>query len=82
MTAFRYSPTRMPSSHDDRLGSALDDTRLSTHRGGQDVQVSDIKARANVNDNSASQLTTGTNTITEGAFGHVSGHARTPLRSR
>jgi hypothetical protein len=58
---------------DDRLGSALSDNRLSVQRGGQDAQLSEIKAKSTVSDNSAHHLTTGTNTITEGAFGQMSG---------
>ncbi len=55
------------------LGSALSDTRLSAQRGGQDTQLSDIKAKSVVSDNSANHLTTGNNTITESAFGHTAG---------
>jgi hypothetical protein len=58
---------------DDRLGSALSDNRLSAQRGGQDAQLGEIKAKSTVSDNSAHHLTTGTNTITEGAFGHING---------
>ena len=58
---------------DDRLGSALSDNRLSAQRGGQDAQLSEIKAKSTVSDNSAHHLTTGNNTVTEGAFGQMSG---------
>jgi hypothetical protein len=67
------SETTVPPRADDRLGSALSDNRLSAQRGGQDAQLSEIKAKSTVSENSAHHLTTGTNTITEGAFGHVSG---------
>jgi len=67
------SATTAAPRADDRLGSALSDNRLSAQRGGQDAQLSEIKAKSTVTDNSAHHLTTGTNTITEGAFGHVSG---------
>ena len=67
------SETTVPPRGDDRLGSALSDNRLSAQRGGQDAQLSEIKAKSTVSENSAHHLTTGTNTITEGAFGHVSG---------
>jgi len=71
--AIAASAATATPSVDDRLGSALSDTRLSAQRGGQDAQLSEIKAKSTVTDNSAHHLTTGTNTITEGAFGHVSG---------
>jgi hypothetical protein len=58
---------------DDRLGSALGDARLAAQRGGQGVQLSEIKARSIVSENTAHHLTTGNNTITESAFGHTSG---------
>ena len=63
----------VPPLADDRLGSALSDNRLSAQRGGQDAQLGEIKAKSTVSDNSAHHLTTGTNTITEGAFGHING---------
>ena len=58
---------------DDRLGSALGDTRLDAQRGGQGVQLSEIKAKSLVSENTAHHLTTGNNTITESAFGQASG---------
>ena len=67
------SATTVAPRADDRLGSALSDNRLSAQRGGQDAQLSEIKAKSTVTDNSAHHLTTGTNSITEGAFGNVSG---------
>jgi hypothetical protein len=67
------SATAVAPLADDRLGSALGDHRLSAQRGGQEVQLSDIKARSVVSENSAHHLTTGNNTVTQGAFGHTSG---------
>ena len=67
------SETAVPPRADDRLGSALSDNRLSAQRGGQDAQLSEIKAKSTVSDNSAHHLTTGNNTVTEGAFGQMSG---------
>jgi hypothetical protein len=71
------SPSAAPSAAaprpDDGLGSALGDTRLAGQRGGQGVQLSDIKARSVVSENTAHHLTTGNNTITESAFGQASG---------
>jgi hypothetical protein len=67
------SATTVPPRDDDRLGSALSDNRLSAQRGGQDAQLGEIKARSVVTDNTAHHLTTGTNTITDGAFSQTSG---------
>jgi hypothetical protein len=45
---------------------------LDAHRGG-DSQVNENRLRANLGDNSASNLTTGMNAITDGSFGQASG---------
>ena len=68
-----FVSTTVAPHADDRLGSALSDNRLSAQRGGQDAQLSEIKAKSTVTDNSAHHLTTGTNSISDGAFGQMSG---------
>jgi hypothetical protein len=67
------SATTVAPLADDRLGSVLSDHRLSAQRGGREVQLSEINAKSVVSENSAHHLTTGNNTVTEGAFGHTSG---------
>lgn len=55
-----------------RLGAPVSDTALDSNRGG-DVLVNDSRLRATLGDNSASNLTTGMNAISEGSFGQASG---------
>ena len=52
----------------------LDSRALAKHRGGSDAQViNDMKLSGVVSDNRASNLTTGNNVITDGAFAGVNG---------
>ena len=52
----------------------LDSSALAKHRGGSDAQViNDMKLSGVVSDNRASNLTTGNNAITDGAFAGLSG---------
>ena len=50
---------------------AVDD--LSTLRGGTDTTVDEIRVRGTTSNNVADHVQTGTNTITDGAFGQMSG---------
>ncbi|QGZ43367.1 hypothetical protein GO485_28165 [Pseudoduganella flava] len=56
---------------------ALDDTRLATLRGGTDTPWSapwsDMKLNGTVDHNTASQIVTGANIVTDGAFSNASG---------
>lgn len=61
------------STSDPLFGSPIDKTRLETQRGGQDLIVNDQKLKATVSENSASNLNTGNNIITEGALAGASG---------
>ena len=55
-------------------GKILDQKALATQRGGTDPGVlNDMKLNGVVSDNRASNLTTGNNAITDGAFTGVSG---------
>lgn len=53
--------------------AALDEAALSGQRGGTDAHLSKIVASGSVNDVWASDLTTGHNIITEGAFTNAAG---------
>lgn len=52
---------------------ALDEAALVDQRGGTDSHLSQIVARGSVSDVWASDLVTGHNIITEGAFAHTAG---------
>lgn len=55
------------------LGKPLSLTELDKHRGGQDTVVNDMKLNGVVTNNSAFNLTTGTNSVSQGAFANASG---------
>jgi hypothetical protein len=61
------------AAHDPVFGSPLKNARLEAQRGGQDLVVNDQKLKATVTDNVASNLTTGNNVISEGAFAGTNG---------
>jgi hypothetical protein len=52
----------------------LDEEALAAHRGGQqDAFIADMRSRASISQTSTSDLATGANTITDGAFANSSG---------
>ena len=53
--------------------SAVSDELLDASRGGADLELNKIRSDGMVRDNQAYNLTTGSNLITEGAFGGASG---------
>jgi len=55
------------------FGAPLANARLATQRGGQDLIVNEQKLKATLTDNSASNLNTGNNIITDGALAGVNG---------
>jgi hypothetical protein len=59
------------------LAGALDDAALAAWRGGTDTPWSapwsDMKLNGTVDHNSASQIVTGANIVTDGAFSNASG---------
>jgi len=55
------------------LGTPVQETQLSTLRGGTDTTVNDMRLRGTTANNSATNVLTGNNTITDGALGHMSG---------
>ena len=57
------APSRLPLAFGQPVGIAA----LEAHRGG-DQSVNENRLRATLGDNSASNLTTGTNAISEGSF--------------
>jgi len=54
-------------------GAALSDERLAQLRGGTDTPWSDMKLNGTVGSNAASNVVTGSNIITDGAFSNASG---------
>jgi hypothetical protein len=58
---------------DPLAANVLGDAELATQRGGTDTHLNQINATGTVAGNVASNLTTGTNTIGEGAFSNSSG---------
>jgi hypothetical protein len=73
MTAELKASASVLATSDDVLGAPVGNARLATQRGGQDMIVNDQKLKATVTDNVASNLTTGNNVITEGAFAGSNG---------
>lgn len=67
------SSTAAANTGDPVFGTPLAKARLETQRGGQDMIINDQKLKATVSENSASNLNTGTNIITEGAFAGANG---------
>ena len=58
----------------DIFGSAAVDTEnLAISRGGAEVNLFDVKSEGLVSNNSASNLSTGSNWVTEGSFAGASG---------
>jgi hypothetical protein len=56
------------------FGTVLDDQALASHRGGQDEAfINDMRSRAAISQTSTSNLSTGSNTITDGSFAGASG---------
>ena len=55
------------------LGAAIDGSKLDQYRGGSDVVINDMKLNGAVKDNIATNVSTGTNSITDGAFSNASG---------
>ena len=55
------------------LGTPVASAELSTLRGGTDTTVNDMRVRGTTANNSAVNVQTGTNTITDGAFGQMNG---------
>jgi hypothetical protein len=61
-----------PSSGGDAFGTAMNAEQLDGHRGG-DAMISSNQLNGTVSDNSAKQVVTGQNTITQGSFANASG---------
>jgi len=66
--ATQAEPMLMP------FGAALDDGVLASQRGGQqDAFFNDMRSRATISQTSTSNVATGTNSITDGAFTNSNG---------
>ncbi|HTD89791.1 MAG TPA: hypothetical protein VK663_03960 [Burkholderiales bacterium] len=72
-SAASKSKATAPETRHALFGTPLDSERLTNQRGGQDLIINDQKLKATVTDNVASNLTTGNNVITEGAFAGANG---------
>lgn len=55
------------------FGTPVAGEQLEALRGGADTTVNDMRLRGTTANNSASQVQTGTNTITDGALGQMTG---------
>ena len=55
------------------LGTPMEDAQLATLRGGTDTTLNDMRLNGTTASNTAVGAQTGTNTITEGAFGNMTG---------
>jgi hypothetical protein len=55
------------------FGTPVDGAQLEALRGGADLTVNDMRLRGTTANNSATNVQTGTNTITEGALGQMTG---------
>lgn len=55
------------------FGAPVQTTQLADLRGGTDTTVNDMRLRGTTANNSATNVQTGMNTITDGAFGQMNG---------
>lgn len=62
-----------PAENPDALGESIDDAQLANARGGSDTHTDTNNTTGAVSGNVASQLTTGSNTISSSAFSNSSG---------
>lgn len=58
---------------DTGFGVALDSNALAEYRGGAEISISDMNVKGSLHDSVATDLTTGSNLITQGAFTNTSG---------
>lgn len=59
---------------DDVFGAAIGVQALAAHRGGQqDQYVNDMRSRASITQTSTTQVTTGNNAVSDGAFTNATG---------
>lgn len=57
----------------DGIGQALDNRVLEGFRGGEDSSSQEVDIRGQVTGNTANRIVSGTNSISDGAFGNASG---------
>ena len=70
VSSAKQAEATLPSS----FGAVLDEEALALHRGGQqDAFFNDMRSRASISQTSTSNLATGTNTISDGAFTNSNG---------
>ena len=55
------------------FGAPVAGARLSALRGGSDTTINDMRVRGTTTGNTAQEVQTGTNTITDGAFSNMNG---------
>lgn len=84
VAAFQWAPSALADETDSQLAEAapkprmfdteaVDAAALGSYRGGADLHLNDITADGLVQDNHASNLTTGVNIITEGSITGAAG---------
>ena len=72
--AIEAAPLRVPFKPVSELGRTVDPGRLAGLRGGDDAQVENlVDVDGSVDGNTAHHVTTGTNSIADGAFNNASG---------
>lgn len=67
------TPAAAPNPHDSLLGPALDADHLDSARGGTDTTTNNMNVTGTVSGNTATNIISGTNTISEGAFANAAG---------
>jgi len=55
------------------FGTPVEGSQLDAMRGGTDTTISDMRLNGTTANNTATNVQTGTNTITEGSFGNMTG---------
>ena len=71
--AIGLAPAFAPAAEQGPLGAPIATERLADLRGGTDLTVNDMRVNGATAGNTATNVQTGTNTITEGALAHMSG---------
>ena len=65
--------TSLPIRSEGLFQKQLSEAALADQRGGAALVANDLVSKGTVSDNVAANLTTGTNTITEGSFSNAAG---------
>lgn len=72
--ALGYIASAGPVAAADPFGAAVTTQALAAHRGGQqDQYVNDMRSRATITQTSTTQVATGNNAVSDGAFTNATG---------